>query len=316
MMPTNRYLGPYHQPFPIPPPDGESFDDAHERVHTTNDQMPPRSTQFRVAANPKAQPRLKAPPAYPSQVSHYSPYTVGPRPYRMHNDAYSTSSSSSSSPPAPLHSATITPVAREHRPMGRHPQESAKPKRSRNAWPAEMTREIINVLLNEFLENPGFQTTIYRSREERDHRFINSGRSILEEYNKVQNVRRRYFIPLSYLLQWDQLRSASGHQRTRQRANLEKKLSKPLEWRRLKPIFYTVNAASAAAVAAADDGDMTDNEDEAERDTNGKPSFEIDIFVSELKRRDMRLWNRGVAAFEAWERMSRKFSIDYILNHA
>ncbi|KAJ1955429.1 hypothetical protein EC988_001890, partial [Linderina pennispora] len=105
-------------------------------------------------------------------------------------------------------------------------------KRSRHAWPAEMTRKIINVLLDEFLNDPLFRTTIYRSRDERDHRFIPSGRTILEEYNKVQNIRRRYFIPLSYLLQWQQLRK-DGNMRSRQRTNIEKKLSKNLETSRL-----------------------------------------------------------------------------------
>ncbi|KAJ2505958.1 hypothetical protein GGI11_006821, partial [Coemansia sp. RSA 2049] len=84
---------------------------------------------------------------------------------------------------------------------------AAARKRSRHAWPAKMTRQIINVLLDEFLTDPAFRTTIYRSRDERDVRFAPSGRTILEEYNKVQNMRRRYFIPLSYLLQWEQLNS-------------------------------------------------------------------------------------------------------------
>ncbi|KAJ1791401.1 hypothetical protein LPJ62_001415 [Coemansia sp. RSA 2167] len=300
MMPTNRFVGPYHRPFPMPPSELESLDEGHERVHTTSDKLMPRSTQFKVAPI-NTLPRMKAPPSYPTQVMHYSPYTVAPRQYRYNGaPAPFSSSSSSSSPPVafekPNQNALIT-------------QQPTPPrKRSRNAWPADMTRQMINVLLNEFLDSATFQTTIYRSREERDHRFIPSGRSILEEYNKIQNVRRRYFIPLSYLLQWDQLRSSTNHLRTRQRANIEKKLAKQLERNRLELIF---NAAMKKPLSD-DSAEMSDHE--SEQDNNGKPVFELDIFVSELKRRDMRLWNRGVAAFQAW--VSRKCSVDFLLNHA
>ncbi|KAJ2882247.1 hypothetical protein IWW38_005683 [Coemansia aciculifera] len=43
-----------------------------------------------------------------------------------------------------------------------------------------------------------------------------------------------------------------------------------------------------------------------------KPMFELDIFVTELKRRDPQLWAQGSAAFSSW--VSRKSSVDYILN--
>ncbi|KAJ2719096.1 hypothetical protein GGI07_005425 [Coemansia sp. Benny D115] len=186
---------------------------------------------------------------------------------------------------------------------------TASRKRSRHAWPPDMTRQIINVLLDEFLVDPSFRTTIYRSREERDHRFIHSGRSILEEYNKVQNIRRRYFIPLSYLLQWEQLRHfAAG--RSRQRANIEKKLAKPLERSRLQMIFCS--PARSPGAAPADDDD-SDSEDSAELGPGAKPMFELDIFVAELKQRDPKLWARGLDAYNAW--VSRKCSIDFILNH-
>ncbi|KAJ2373037.1 hypothetical protein GGI05_007537, partial [Coemansia sp. RSA 2603] len=126
-------------------------------------------------------------------------------------------------------------------------------KRSRHAWPVDMTRQIINVLLDEFLNDPTFRTTIYRSREERDSRFMPSGRSILEEYNKVQNMRRRYFIPLSYLLQWDQLRQ-SPSSKSRQHANIEKKLAKPLERSRLQMIFYSsMKSSSSTSLSTAVD---------------------------------------------------------------
>ncbi|KAJ2759302.1 hypothetical protein IWQ56_005774, partial [Coemansia nantahalensis] len=183
-------------------------------------------------------------------------------------------------------------------------------KRSRHAWPAEATRDIINVLLNEFLNDPAFRTTIYRSREERDHRFAATGRPVLEEYNKVQNMRRRYFIPLSYLLQWDQLQ-VSGSARSRQRAVIEKKLSKPLECSRLQQIFSA--ALKRDCVAPVDD--QAPDDQEPETDCNGKQMFEIHIFVAELTRRDPRLWARSVAAFDAWMSRYHRGSIDFILNH-
>ncbi|KAJ2658900.1 hypothetical protein IWW48_003800 [Coemansia sp. RSA 1200] len=224
-------------------------------------------------------------------------------------------------------------------------------KRSRHAWPAKMTRQIINVLLDEFLKDPGFRTTIYRSREERDFRFAPSGRTILEEYNKVQNMRRRYFIPLSYLLQWEQLNSGSSrleHEseesspaegpdsalRARQRCNIEKKLAKPLERSRLQMIFCSAMKGGGDELAAAGGGEyevagaaVEDDDDDTDEDADdegilatggdvaasGKPVFELDIFVKELKRRDIQLWARSVNAFHAW--VSRKCSIGFIINH-
>ncbi|KAJ2395379.1 hypothetical protein GGI23_004328 [Coemansia sp. RSA 2559] len=183
-------------------------------------------------------------------------------------------------------------------------------KRSRHAWPASQTRQIINVLLDEFLTHADFRTTIYRSREERDNRFMPSGRSILEEYNKIQNMRRRYFIPLSYLLQWDKMRNQEeGGVSAKLRTTIEKKLAKPLERSRLQMIFFS------AMKKNGDEMDMRqfDEEDAMVSAADGKPMFELDIFVAELKRRDIQLWLKGVAAFHAW--VSRKCSVDFIINH-
>ncbi|KAJ1798835.1 hypothetical protein LPJ59_002242 [Coemansia sp. RSA 2399] len=191
-----------------------------------------------------------------------------------------------------------------------HTSKMPARKRSRHAWPATQTRQIINVLLDEFLTHADFRTTIYRSREERDHRFTPSGRSILEEYNKIQNMRRRYFIPLSYLLQWDKMRNQDdGGVSARLRATTEKKLAKPLERSRLQMIFFS------AMKKNGDEPDMRefDEEDTMVSAADGKPMFELDIFVAELKRRDIQLWSKGVAAFHAW--VSRKCSVDFIINH-
>ncbi|KAJ2538342.1 hypothetical protein EV175_006490 [Coemansia sp. RSA 1933] len=186
-------------------------------------------------------------------------------------------------------------------------------KRSRHAWSTAMTRQIINVLLDEFLTDSAFRTTIYRSREERDPRFEPSGRSILEEYNKIQNTRRRYFIPLSYLLQWDKMRSQEGTEiaTSRQRANIEKKLAKPLERSRLQMIFCSSMKKNGDESMTAVQKGYDDDEETVTAD--GKPMFELDIFVAELKRRDFQLWSRGAAAFHSW--VSRKCSVDFIINH-
>ncbi|KAJ2801389.1 hypothetical protein H4S07_004953, partial [Coemansia furcata] len=159
---------------------------------------------------------MRQQPRYPSSTSQYNQAPPPPLSYHAppptHERQYLPRS-----PPhlhvAPRHSYHSDPYASRPHNVSTSPStpsfgKSSPParKRSRHAWPADMTRQIINVLLDEFLNDPSFRTTIYRSREERDHRFKPSGRSILEEYNKVQNIRRRYFIPLSYLLQWDQLK--------------------------------------------------------------------------------------------------------------
>ncbi|KAJ2843008.1 hypothetical protein IWW36_005703 [Coemansia brasiliensis] len=274
----------------------------------TNNKLP-LSTQLRLQpVVPNALPRMKA-PSQLHHAPHYAPYRLDTHSYAVSKPAPLSSSSSSASPPVgPMQTSELGPATQPQHYQQQQQQPASTRKRSRHAWPAEMTRQIINVLLDEFLNDPAFRTTIYRSREERDSRFISSGRSILEEYNKVQNIRRRYFIPLSYLLQWDQLRLSTGSLRSRQRGNIEKKLAKPLERSRLQMIF-------CSALKQSDlDKPQDVSDDESERDTNGKPVFELDIFVTELKRRDMRLWAKGVAAFHAW--VSRKCSIDFIINHA
>ncbi|KAJ2510820.1 hypothetical protein GGI11_005343, partial [Coemansia sp. RSA 2049] len=115
------------------------------------------------------------------------------------------------------------------------------------------------------------------------------------------------------------------------RCNIEKKLAKPLERSRLQMIFCSAmkgsgdDLAAASAAAAEEEDDADDDDADADADdgvlaagggdvaANGKPVFELDIFVKELKRRDIQLWARGVNAFHAW--VSRKCSIGFIINH-
>ncbi|KAJ1812991.1 hypothetical protein LPJ56_005317 [Coemansia sp. RSA 2599] len=277
--------------------------------------MMPTPTPMPMPMPQPSMPSSRLPPLHVQRRGSVSyatqPYVLSPRrrdsvqmPPLQYQPSFSTTGSGSTSPTEAMSGVADTDdklqVAR---------------KRSRHAWPADMTRQIINVLLDEFLSDPAYRTTIYRSREERDHRFEYSGRSILEEYNKVQNIRRRYFIPLSYLLQWDQLRLATDD-RSRQRANIEKKLAKPLERGRLQMIFCTsmkpVSSSSSSLSTAAGSDELSDQESDAVMNNNGKPVFELDIFVTELKQRDPALWARGYAAFQSW--ISRKCSIDFILN--
>ncbi|KAJ2793002.1 hypothetical protein H4R20_006680 [Coemansia guatemalensis] len=320
MFSGNRHMGTYSGPVPLtlaPEANNGSFEKSPADVHESSGKLMVGSTHFRVVQPVNPVPHIKTQAPFVATTSQYAAY---PLEYRNHPGYHrhagtelsfsSSSSSSASSPPAPSVGA-LPPIDTQQQQQQQQLTVPAR-KRSRHAWPAEMTRQIINVLLDEFLTDPGFRTTIYRSREERDHRFIASGRSILEEYNKVQNIRRRYFIPLSYLLQWDQLRLSANSARSRQRVNIEKKLAKPLERSRLQMIFCAALKATASSPAAAmEDAEISGQESDA--DTNGKPVFELDIFVTELKRRDSRLWARGVAAFQAW--VSRKCSIDFIINH-
>lgn len=202
-------------------------------------------------------------------------------------------------------------------------------KRSRQAWSNEMTRHIIRVLVDEFANDPCYQTKIYSSRDRYDDRFEHSGRSSLEEYNKVQNVRRRYFLPLGYLLQWYKILqgdcSVMGKGTSSPnvyRAAIEKKLDKPLEFNRLKPLFESHETFPM----------MDDSEDlmspytpfshpvmspvmsagSGETFHGSKPKFEQQIFIEELQKRDLGLWNLAKQAYFAWT--SRKVSLEYILN--
>ncbi|PIA18544.1 hypothetical protein COEREDRAFT_6262 [Coemansia reversa NRRL 1564] len=327
MFSGNRHMDTYPGPVPLtlaPVSNNESFEKPRTGMHEPSGKLMAGSAHFRVVQPVNHVSHIKAQTQFVASVPQYTTYPIEYRKqpnynhsgYRRHAEtehsfSSSSSASSASSPPAPS-AGVFPPIDAQHQQQQQHQQQLAVPtrKRSRHAWPAEMTRQIINVLLDEFLTDPGFRTTIYRSREERDHRFIPSGRSILEEYNKVQNIRRRYFIPLSYLLQWDQLRLSANSMRSRQRINIEKKLAKPLERSRLQMIFCAALKATLPAGDMVED-DVSDQESGA--DTNGKPVFELDIFVTELKRRDSKLWAKGVAAFQAW--VSRKCSIDFIINH-
>ncbi|KAJ2644784.1 hypothetical protein GGF44_000415 [Coemansia sp. RSA 1694] len=307
---------------PLPPmsmvrgPSDYSATSQYHNHHTHHQVLPPL-TSYHAPPPPLPLPLhhhhhhqqhgLPLPPHTPlhSAGRHTQQQYVGEQQYRVGQDM-------SASPSTPSFGKQSPPVATR--------------KRSRHAWPADMTRQIINVLLDEFLNDPSFRTTIYRSREERDHRFTPSGRSILEEYNKVQNIRRRYFIPLSYLLQWDQLKQNSGA-RNRLRSNIEKKLAKPLERSRLQMIFLgalrttlPLSKSGSAVTLVTNNAELSGAESEAEESTlaaadmsGAKPMFELDIFVTELKRRDPVLWAQGNAAFHSW--VSRKCSVDYILNH-
>ncbi|KAJ2911089.1 hypothetical protein GGI21_000214 [Coemansia aciculifera] len=301
--------GPYQQT--LPPIDSY-------RVPPPPSPQQPQQQQYNHYHRQHESQRL--PPAHSLPNLHVAPRHHYGQPQYQHSESYSTLPIAQH-----LSASPSTPSFGKQSPPAR--------KRSRHAWPADMTRQIINVLLDEFLTDPSFRTTIYRSREERDHRFKPSGRSILEEYNKVQNIRRRYFIPLSYLLQWDQLKKSSSV-RNRLRANIEKKLAKPLERSRLQMIFLGAvsrgptnmgqslsKSTSSATLFNADD--MSGAESEAEDlpmhsastpdgVLTAKPMFELDIFVTELKRRDPQLWAQGSAAFSSW--VSRKSSVDYILN--
>ncbi|KAJ2876313.1 hypothetical protein GGH93_000890 [Coemansia aciculifera] len=370
---SSSQMGPYNFQLPT---HTDSHDESHSPSHLVYHGLPSGTTMVRpftsviasgrVAKEPSSSGAsgggmvlpplppmmpMRGPPGYPSSTSQYHqalppmpsyhappptherqhlplPHSpprlhVAPRHNYHHSDPYGSISRQHN-----LSTSPSTPSFGKNSPPAR--------KRSRHAWPADMTRQIINVLLDEFLNDPSFRTTIYRSREERDHRFKPSGRSILEEYNKVQNIRRRYFIPLSYLLQWDQLKRSSNA-RNRLRANIEKKLAKPLERSRLQMIFLGALRApvtlslppslstSTSTATLLNSEDLSGAESEAEDSAlhgstpvsgdagASKPVFELDIFVTELKRRDPQLWAQGSAAFHSW--VSRKCSVDYILNH-
>ncbi|KAI8319749.1 hypothetical protein GQ54DRAFT_313276 [Martensiomyces pterosporus] len=302
-------LDPRHlPPPPSPPPSSMPMDEVYVPSKLSANSLPQNSRSFHVHNSShhrltpgKESPRLQ--PLSPSSPEDSMP-SPQPLPQQLHHHSHRHQYGFGHIPlPLPLPPSTqALPFDKQGAPAT-SPSSSSVRKRSRHAWPAEMTREIINVLLDEFLNDPSYRTTIYRSRDERDHRFIPSGRSILEEYNKVQNIRRRYFIPLSYLLQWDQLRQTAS-MRSRQRANVEKKLAKPLERTRLQTIFRTSLKGNPSTSPNIDDDADVDGD---------KPVFELNIFVGELKRRDPALWARGVSAYLSWS--SRKCSIEYIINH-
>ncbi|KAJ2484071.1 hypothetical protein EV174_002732 [Coemansia sp. RSA 2320] len=342
---TSSYMSPYHfqLPLPAPQPHPAALDEGYTPTRLASNRLPgngqlvrpygaaPSSVGGHVKQSEMAEHPPPPPPPAAGMMMRSTYGGRAPQPPSHHHHHHHQYAAPYARPTGMYHAGTAPAVEAGMSQSPSSPSSGGKHspaarKRSRHAWPADMTRQIINVLLDEFLHDPSFRTTIYRSREERDHRFVASGRSILEEYNKVQNIRRRYFIPLSYLLQWDQLRKSPGNggSRSRQRGNIEKKLAKPLERSRLQMIFCAAmrtassSLSSSAASSTTLNADMSAGESDvdvgpAEAVGGSKPVFELDIFVTELKRRDPQLWAQGSAAFHGW--VSRKSSIEYIINH-
>ncbi|PIA18540.1 hypothetical protein COEREDRAFT_85020 [Coemansia reversa NRRL 1564] len=74
---------------------------------------------------------------------------------------------------------------------------------ARNNWTETETREVMEILVDEFIQNE-FTTQAYSKSHAPDARFasVSFRRPGCELYNKVQNLRQRFFTPHSYLLRW------------------------------------------------------------------------------------------------------------------
>ncbi|KAJ2794663.1 hypothetical protein H4R20_006148, partial [Coemansia guatemalensis] len=74
---------------------------------------------------------------------------------------------------------------------------------ARNNWTETETREVMEILVDEFIGSK-FTTQAYSKTHAPDARFANVTfrRPGRELYNKVQNLRQRFFTPHSYLLRW------------------------------------------------------------------------------------------------------------------
>ncbi|KAJ2716904.1 hypothetical protein H4R19_000347 [Coemansia spiralis] len=73
----------------------------------------------------------------------------------------------------------------------------------RNNWTESETREVMGILVDEFVTS-GYTTQAYSKSHGPDVRFqgLSFVRPRRELYNKVQNLRQRFFTPHSYLLRW------------------------------------------------------------------------------------------------------------------
>ncbi|KAJ1798205.1 hypothetical protein LPJ59_002651 [Coemansia sp. RSA 2399] len=75
----------------------------------------------------------------------------------------------------------------------------------RNNWTESETREVMDILVNEFISTSSHTTAAYsKNFMVSDARFhlVSFSKSSREMYNKVQNLRQRFFTPHSYLLRW------------------------------------------------------------------------------------------------------------------
>ncbi|KAJ1642653.1 hypothetical protein LPJ64_005520, partial [Coemansia asiatica] len=73
----------------------------------------------------------------------------------------------------------------------------------RNNWTESETREVMEILVSEFISSD-YSTQAYSKSHAPDARFskLSFERPPRELYNKVQNLRQRFFTPHSYLLRW------------------------------------------------------------------------------------------------------------------
>ncbi|KAJ1827455.1 hypothetical protein LPJ56_001654 [Coemansia sp. RSA 2599] len=132
----------------------------------------------------------------------------------------------------------------------------------RNNWTEAETREVMEILVAEFIVSD-YTTAAYSKSHAPDARFSNLTfeRPPRELYNKVQNLRQRFFTPHSYLLRW-----AAPNVDARSLKRAEKCLMNPKTRDSIHGIFaafvpeaaaqygVAVDAVVTAAVEGADDG--------------------------------------------------------------
>ncbi|KAJ1992795.1 hypothetical protein GGI26_003147 [Coemansia sp. RSA 1358] len=117
----------------------------------------------------------------------------------------------------------------------------------RNNWTEAETREVMEILVDEFISSD-YTTAAYSKSHAPDARFqdLSFSRPSRELYNKVQNLRQRFFTPHSYLLRW-----ASPDIDMRSMRRAEKCLTNPKTRESIHGIFASEIPEALLALAQA-----------------------------------------------------------------
>ncbi|KAJ1958008.1 hypothetical protein EC988_000541 [Linderina pennispora] len=164
----------------------------------------------------------------------------------------------------------------------------------RNNWTENETREVMEILVSEFV-NSNFNTVAYSKSRAADARFedLSFKRPARELYNKVQNLRQRFFTPHGYLLRWA---SPSTDERNRKRC--EKGLSNNKTRESIHGIFGSDPHAAAAALAEADDLAVASGAAGGNDGSGGLSEKSVHYYSDIFRRRAPEVWSQSLEAYK------------------
>ncbi|KAI8319753.1 hypothetical protein GQ54DRAFT_299098 [Martensiomyces pterosporus] len=178
----------------------------------------------------------------------------------------------------------------------------------RNNWTEAETREVMEILVDEFIRS-NYNTAAYSKSRAPDPRFdkLSFNRPSRELYNKVQNLRQRFFTPHGYLLRW-----ASSETDARGLKRAEKGLTNSKTRESIYGIFASEVPASLLASGGqvvSDEGGISDLQQmaatEASSANNGAANNgtavsekSVNFYCDIFRRTAPDVWAASISAFK------------------